>query len=139
MKAIGVIKEVEVVSKATKIDKQGHAYESERVVVYFESGDDTHMVQVFNSVYDGSTSEEQLRRRNLFVGARGEMMIHYGFRDWQGKRFSDVSMMQWHCDNVSAKEPEPHEQPATEQPQPAPAQQPKPEVVEVGDESKLPY
>ena len=103
MKALGKISSIEVAYQVEKTsDRDGHKYWGERYTIYFESGDDIHMVDsgwLHCAGKDGGLPI--LAKRGIAVGARGEMTIRYGFRDWNGKRFPECELVRF--DSMEAK------------------------------------
>ena len=103
MKALGKISSIEVAYQVEKTsDRDGHKYWGERYTIYFESGDDIHMVDsgwLHCAGKDGGLPI--LAKRGIAVGARGELTIRYGFRDWNGKRFPECELVRF--DSMEAK------------------------------------
>lgn len=82
-------------------ERDGHKFWYERHTVFFESGDDTHMVTVGTHTQGQGGGIEVLKRRGIEIGARGEMTMRYGFRDWNGKRFPECELVRF--DSMEAK------------------------------------
>ena len=82
-------------------EKDGHKYWGERYTVFIESGDDVHMVETdWIHCQNKDGGRERLRKQGIFEGAIGEALIHYSFRDWQGKKFRDVTLKEFKCMNM---------------------------------------
>ena len=80
MKALGKIGNIEVTYSQEKTsERDGHKFWYERHTVFFESGDDTHMVTVGTHTQGQGGGIEVLKRRGIEIGARGEMTMRYGF------------------------------------------------------------
>ena len=102
MKALGRIGNIEVTYSQEKTsERDGHKFWYERHTVFFESGDDTHMVTVGTHTQGQGGGIEVLKRRGIEIGARGEMTMRYGFRDWNGKRFPECELVRF--DSMEAK------------------------------------
>lgn len=102
MKALGRIGNIEVTYSQEKTsERDGHKFWYERHTVFFESGDDTHMVTVGTHTQGQGGGVEVLKRRGIEIGARGEMTMRYGFRDWNGKRFQECELVRF--DSMEAK------------------------------------
>ena len=82
-------------------ERDGHKFWYERHTVFFESGDDTHMVTVGTHTQGQGGGIEVLKRRGIEIGARGEMTMRYGFRDWNGKKFPECELVRF--DSMEAK------------------------------------
>ena len=133
MKAIGKIGNISVAYQQEKTGQDGHKFWGERYTIFFESGDDIHMVDsgwIHCQGKDGGM-EILKQRRGIQVGAVGEMIFRYGFRNWNGKRFPECVLVQF--TSMSATQPSqqaqaaPAAEPATNQaaqaaPAPAPEQ-----------------
>lgn len=81
-------------------EKDGHTYWGERYNVFIESGDDVHMCEtdwIHCQSKDGG--RERLRQRGIFEGAIGEALIHYSFRDFNGKKYRVVELKEFKCMN----------------------------------------
>ena len=102
MKALGRIGNIEVTYSQEKTsERDGHKFWYERHIVFFESGDDTHMVTVGTHTQGQGGGIEVLKRRGIEIGARGEMTMRYGFRDWNGKKFPECELVRF--DSMEAK------------------------------------
>lgn len=102
MKALGKIGNIEVTYSQEKTsERDGHKFWYERHTVFFESGDDTHMVTVGTHTQGQGGGIEVLKRRGIEIGARGEMTMRYGFRDWNGKKFPECELVRF--DSMEAK------------------------------------
>lgn len=103
MKALGKIGNIEIAYQQEKTSpNDGHKYWGERYIIYFESGDDIHMVDsgwIHCAGKDGGVAI--LAKRGIAIGARGEMTIRYGFRDWNNKRFPECTLVRF--DSMEAK------------------------------------
>ena len=93
MRAIGKIGDVQLAFQKEKENQDGSKYWGERYTIFFENGDDIHMIDsgwLHCQGKDGGRAI--LERRGIKTGAVGEALFRYGFRDWQGKRFSECEL-----------------------------------------------
>lgn len=93
MRAIGKIGDVQLAFQKEKENQDGSKYWGERYTIFFENGDDIHMIDsgwLHCQGKDGGRAI--LERRGIRVGAVGEALFRYGFRDWQGKRFPECEL-----------------------------------------------
>lgn len=97
MRALGKINNIEVAYQAEKTSQtDGHKYWNERYTIYFESGDDTHMVDSGWLHCAGKNGGAVLlAKRGIRIGNRGEMTIRYGFRDYNGRRFPECELVRF--------------------------------------------
>lgn len=96
MKALGKIGNIELGYQQEKTSTtDGHKYWFERYTIYFESGDDIHMVTTGIHCQGQNGGLEILKRRGIEVGARGEMTIRYGFHDYNGRRFPECELIRF--------------------------------------------
>ena len=97
MKALGKIGNVTCSYQQEKTsEKDGHTYWGERYTIFFEVGDDIHMVDsgwLHCQGKDGGAVI--LEKRGIKVGAVGEMIMRYGFRDYNGKRFPECTLVRF--------------------------------------------
>ena len=145
MKGLGKIGDIQVAYQQEKEGKDGGKYCGERYTIFFEIGDDVHRVDSgWLHCQSQNGGLEILKRRGIYVGAQGEMTIRYGFRDWNGKRFSECELVRFN--NLSPKQDAKPEQKDDEQPQqpaqeaePAPAAQAAEVELKDGETSDLPF
>ena len=102
MRVIGKIGWLEASYQQEKTsEKDGHKYWGEKYNIFFESGDDVHMVETdFIHCQEKDGGRERLRKQGIFEGAIGEMTIHYTFSDWQGKKYRRVELREFKCMNM---------------------------------------
>lgn len=81
MKAVGIIKMVDLGRTGTT--KNGSNFEQWNI--FFESGNDQHMVEIMLYERDSQTYQEQLDRRGLVVNAIGELEMKYTVDCYQGR------------------------------------------------------
>lgn len=93
MRVIGKVGDIQIAYQKEKENQDGSKYWGERYTIFFESGDDIHMVDsgwIHCQSKDGGRAI--LERRGIRVGAIGEALFRYGFREWQGKRFPECEL-----------------------------------------------
>lgn len=98
MKALGKIGNVTCSYQMEKTGQDGHKYWGERYTIFFEVGDDIHMVDsgwLHCQGKDGGAAI--LEKRGIKVGAVGEMIMRYGFRDYNGKRFPGCELVRFNA------------------------------------------
>lgn len=109
MKALGKINNIEVGYQAEKTSQtDGHKYWGERYTIYFESGDDIHMVDSGWLHCAGKNGGAVLlAKRGIRIGNRGEMTIRYGFRDYNGRRYPECELVRFDSMEASNVTPNP--------------------------------
>lgn len=96
MKALGKVSNIELSYQAEKSREDGSKYWGERYTIFVEVGDDIHMVDSgWLHVQGKDGGRAILERRGIVLGAVGEMTIRYGFRDWNGKRFPECTLVRF--------------------------------------------
>ena len=96
MKALGKVSNIELSYQAEKSREDGSKYWGERYTIFVEVGDDIHMVDSgWLHVQGKDGGRAILERRGIVLGAVGEMTIRYGFRDWNGKRFHECTLVRF--------------------------------------------
>ena len=97
MRAIGKIGSIECSYQQEKTnERDGSKYWGEKYTIFFEVGDDIHMVDSgwFHSQgKDGGLAI--LERRGIKAGVAGEMIIRYGFRDYNGRRYPECELVRF--------------------------------------------
>jgi hypothetical protein len=145
MKVLGKIGEITLNYQMAKTDREGKTYYGERYTIFIECGDDTFMADSDWLHCQGKGGgKEKLKAQGIVEGAKGEATIRFGFRDWNGKRFHDITLTDFEPlvkkSEVQPQEAEPEAEPAPE-PEPEPAPAPSAEAVqsEQGKSSDLPF
>ena len=103
MKVIGKIGHVECAYQAEKTsERDGSKYWGEKYTIFFEVGDDIHLVDSgFIHCQNQNGGEAILERRGITVGAVGEMIMRYGYRDYNNRRFPTCKLLQFNAYNQS--------------------------------------
>ena len=101
MKVLGKIGWLEASYQQEKTsEKDGHTYWAEKYRIFFESGDDTHMIDTdFIHCQSKDGGKERLRKQGIFEGAIGEMIVHYSFGDKDGRKYRVVELREFKCMN----------------------------------------
>jgi len=140
MKVLGKIGEIVANYQQEKQHEDGSTYWGERYNIFIDCGDDVFMVDSkWLHCQSKGGGREILKGRGIVEGAQGNAIIRFGFRDWNGKRFHEITLERF--DNLTKKEeaaPAPAQQPEhIQEPAPAPAA----EVVktEEGKDTDLPF
>ena len=105
MKVLGKIGWLEATYQQEKTsERDGHTYWSEKYRIFFESGDDVHMVDTdFIHCQSKDGGKERLKRQGIFEGAIGEALIHYTFGDKDGRKYRISELREFKCMNMPSE------------------------------------
>ena len=93
MKVLGKIGEITLNYQQEKQHEDGSTYFGERYNIFIDCGDDVFMVDSKWLHCQGKGGgREILKRRGIVEGAQGNAIIRFGFRDWNGKRFHEITL-----------------------------------------------
>lgn len=96
MRAIGKIGDIRVSYQQEKSREDGSEYWGERYTLFVEIGDDTHMVDSgWYHVQGQNGGKAIMENKGIRVGAVGEFIIRYGFRDYNGKSYPECSLVKF--------------------------------------------
>ena len=115
MRVIGKIGFIEQTYSQQKQRQDGSMFWSERYNIFVESGDDRFMVDSgFIHCNEQGGGEAILARRGVTPGALCEAVIRFGFRDYNGRRYHDITMAGYtRLDAAERREPQkPEQEPA---------------------------
>lgn len=138
MKVLGKIGDIVANYQQEKQHEDGSTYFGERYNIFIECGDDVFMVDSkWLHCQSKGGGREILKKRGIVEGAQGNAIIRFGFRDWNGKRFHEITLE--HFENLTNKEESTSAQAPEPEPELAPA--PAAEVVktEEGKDTDLPF
>ena len=96
MRAIGKIGDIRLSYQQEKSREDGSKYWGERYTLFVEIGDDTHMVDSgWYHVQGKDGGKAIMENKGLRVGAVGEFIIRYGFRDYNGKSYPECTLVKF--------------------------------------------
>ena len=97
MRAIGKIGDIRLSYQQEKTsERDGSKYWGERYTLFVEIGDDTHMVDSgWYHVQGKDGGKAIMENKGLRVGAVGEFIIRYGFRDYNGKSYPECTLVKF--------------------------------------------
>lgn len=97
MRAIGKIGDIHVAYQQEKTsERDGSKYWAERYTLFVEIGDDTHMVDSgWYRVQGKDGGKAIMENKGIRVGAVGEFIIRYGFRDYNGKSYPECTLVKF--------------------------------------------
>ena len=96
MRAIGKIGDIRLSYQQEKSREDGSKYWGERYTLFVEIGDDTHMVDSgWYHVQGQNGGKAIMENKGIRVGAVGEFIIRYGFRDYNGKSYPECTLVKF--------------------------------------------
>ena len=96
MRVIGKIGDIRVSYQQEKSREDGSKYWGERYTLFVEIGDDTHMVDSgWYHVQGQNGGKAIMENKGIRVGAVGEFIIRYGFRDYNGKSYPECTLVKF--------------------------------------------
>lgn len=97
MKVLGKIGNIEIAYQQEKTNEKDQSkYWGERYTIFVEVGDDVHLVDSgFIHCQSQGGGRAILERRGIKVGAVGEMIMRYGFRNWNGRNFTECDLVKF--------------------------------------------
>ena len=140
MKSIGKISNIEVAYQELKSRDDGSQYWGERYNIFFEVGDDIHIINSgFLHVNGMMGGLARLESKGIKVGAIGEMQFHYGFRDWNGRKFVECDFGRFTPLAATQQQaPAPSASPEQAQPEASSGEE-APKAEESGEGDNLPF
>ena len=120
MRAIGKIGDIRLSYQQEKSREDGSKYWGERYTLFVEIGDDTHMVDSgWYHVQGQNGGKAIMENKGIRVGAVGEFIIRYGFRDYNGKSYPECTLVKFTPMAVAQQAPATAATSAQAQPEPS--------------------
>jgi len=93
MRVLGTITEITLSYQQEKTDKDGRTFYGERYTIFIECGDDVFMTESeWLHCQSKGGGLMILNRRGIIEGAQGNALIRFGFRDYNGKRYHEITL-----------------------------------------------